>query len=109
MNPDKLLMNPQAVQFARSFFDSGKPVAALCHAPWTLVEAGVVRGCPLTPWPSLKPDIRNAGGNWVDREVIRDRELVTSRRPDDIPAFNREMIHMFAEARARQPQYRRAG
>lgn len=109
MNPDKLRMNPKAVEFAKSFFDAGKPAAAICHAPWTLVEAGVVRGCTLTSWPSLKTDIRNAGGNWVDREVVRDRELVTSRKPDDIPAFNREMIRTFAEARQRQTQARRAG
>jgi protease I len=96
-NPDQLRMNPKAVEFARSFFDAGKPVAAICHGPWLLVEAGVVRGRTLTSWPSLKTDIQNAGGKWVDQEVVTDRGLVTSRRPDDIPAFNRKMIEEFRE------------
>ncbi len=109
MNPDRLRMNAQAVEFTRSFIDSGKPVASICHGPWMLVEADAVRGCTVTSWPSLKTDIRNAGGNWVDREVVRDHELVTSRKPDDIPAFNREMIRMFAAAHRRQPQIRTAG
>jgi protease I len=108
MNPDRLRMNPRAVEFTRSFIDGGKPVASICHGPWVLIEADAVRGCTLTSWPSLKTDIRNAGGNWVDREVVRDHELVTSRKPDDIPAFNRETIRMFADAR-RQPQTRTAG
>jgi len=97
MNPDKLRMNPQAVQFVKAFFDARKPVAAICHGPWTLVEADVVRGRTVTSWPSLKTDIRNAGGQWVDQEVVTDNGLVTSRKPDDIPAFNRKMIEEFAE------------
>ena len=97
MNPDQLRMNKQAVQFVRSFFDSGKPVAAICHAPWMLVEADVVSGRSVTSWPSLQTDLRNAGAEWVDREVVTDQGLVTSRKPDDIPAFNRKMIEEFAE------------
>ncbi len=97
-NPDHLRMNPKAVEFVKSFIDSGKPVAAICHGPWMLVETGAVRGRTVTSWPSLKTDIRNAGGNWVDREVVHEGRFVTSRKPDDIPAFNREMIQMFAEA-----------
>ncbi len=99
MNPDHLRMNPAAVTFARSFFDDNKPVAAICHGPWLLVEANVVRGRQLTSWPSLQTDIRNAGGNWTDSEVVTDNGLVTSRKPDDIPAFNRKMIEEFAEGR----------
>ena len=97
MNPDKLRMNPEAVQFARSFFDAGKPIAAICHGPWLLVEADIVQGRELTSWPSLKTDIENAGGSWFDREVVVDDGLVTSRKPDDIPTFNRRMIEEFAE------------
>ena len=97
MNPDQLRVNKQAVQFVRSFFDSGKPVAAICHAPWMLVEADVVSGRSVTSWPSLQTDLRNAGADWVDREVVTDQGLVTSRKPDDIPAFNRKMIEEFAE------------
>ncbi len=97
MNPDQLRMNKQAVQFVRSFFDAGKPVAAICHAPWMLVEADVVSGRSVTSWPSLQTDLRNAGADWVDREVVTDQGLVTSRKPDDIPAFNRKMIEEFAE------------
>jgi protease I len=98
MNPDQLRMNPTAVKFVKSFVDAGKPVAAICHGPWTLVEADAVRGRTLTSWPSLQTDIRNAGGTWVDREVVSDRGVVTSRKPDDIPAFNREMISLFSTA-----------
>jgi protease I len=98
MNPDHLRMNPKAVEFVRHFFDSGKPVAAICHAPWTLIEANVVRGRKIASWPSLKTDLRNAGAEWVDEEVVRDGNLVTSRKPDDIPAFNREMIALFSES-----------
>lgn len=87
-NPDFLRANKDAVRFAREFFEQGKPVAAICHGPWTLVEAGVVRGRTLTSWPSLQTDIRNAGGTWVDQQVHVDKGLVTSRKPDDIPAFN---------------------
>jgi len=97
MNPDKLRVNKQAVEFVRSFFDDGKPVAAICHAPWMLVEADVVRGRNVTSWPSLQTDLRNAGADWVDREVVTDEGLVTSRKPDDIPAFNKKMIEEFAE------------
>ena len=100
MNPDHLRMDPKAVNFVRQFVSTGKPVAAICHAPWTLVEADAVRGKTVTSWPSLKTDLKNAGAKWVDREVVRDGKLVTSRKPDDIPAFNREMIQMFAETSA---------
>jgi protease I len=98
-NPDNLRVDENAVQLVRSFFEQGKPVAAICHAPWTLVEAGVVRGRKLTSWPSLQTDIRNAGGNWVDEEVVVDAGLVTSRKPDDIPAFNKKMIEEFYEGK----------
>jgi len=97
MSPDKLRMNAQAVQFVRSFFDAGKPVASICHGPWMLVEADVLLGRTVTSWPSLKTDIRNAGGKWTDEEVVVDNGLITSRKPDDIPAFNRKMIEEFAE------------
>ena len=97
MNPDHLRIEPNAVQFVRAFFRAGKPVAAICHAPWMLVEADVVRGRTVTSWPSLRTDLRNAGAEWVDREVVVDQGLVTSRKPDDIPAFNRKMIEEFAE------------
>lgn len=97
MNPDHLRMIPRAVEFVRRFAESNKPIAAICHGPWTLIEADAVRGHTITSWPSLKTDLRNAGANWVDREAVRDGHLVTSRKPDDIPAFNREMIQLFAE------------
>jgi protease I len=97
MNPDHLRMDEKAVAFVSQFTQTGKPVAAICHGPWTLVEADAVRGKTMTSWPSLRTDLRNAGANWVDKEVIRDKNFVTSRKPDDIPAFNREMIKMFAE------------
>ena len=96
-NPDKLRMNEDAVRFVRSFFEQGKPVAAICHGPWTLVEADVVRGRTLTSYPSVKTDIRNAGGEWVDQEVVVDRGLVTSRKPDDLPAFNEKLLEEIAE------------
>lgn len=99
MNPDKLRMVPSAVRFVRQFFEAGKPVAAICHGPWMLVEAGAARGRTLTSWPSLQTDIRNAGGNWVDQEVAVDNGVVTSRKPDDIPAFNRKIIEEFAKGR----------
>jgi protease I len=98
MNPDQLRINPKAVQFARSFFEAGKPIAAICHGPWLLVEAGIVKDRTLTSWPSLKTDIVNAGGKWVDQEVVSDSGLTTSRKPADIPAFNRAMIREFAGA-----------
>jgi protease I len=86
------------VQFVRSFFDEGKPVAAICHGPWTVIDAGAVPGRTVTSWPSLRSDLRNAGATWVDREVVVDGNLVTSRKPDDLPAFNREVIGIFAKA-----------
>jgi protease I len=96
-NPDNLRLHAEAVAFVRSFFDAGKPVAAICHAPWTLVEADVVRGRTITSWPSLQTDIRNAGGTWVDEQVVVDSGLVTSRKPDDLEAFNAKMVEEFAE------------
>ena len=96
-NPDLLRTTPEAVEFARAFFEAGKPVAAICHAPWTLIEAGVVDGRTLTSWPSLRTDIRNAGGTWVDEEVHVDEGLVTSRKPDDLEAFCAKAIEEIAE------------
>jgi protease I len=96
MNPDHLRMSPDAVRFVKSFVDAGKPIAAICHGPWTLIEAGAVKGRKMTSWPSLQTDLRNAGANWVDQQVVHDGNLVTSRKPDDIPAFNKEMIALFA-------------
>ena len=98
-NPDTLRQDENAVRFVRDFFEQGKPVGAICHAPWTLVEAGVVRGRRLASFPSLQTDIRNAGGNWVDEEVVVDSGLVTSRKPDDLPAFDKKLIEEFAEGR----------
>ncbi len=107
MNPDQLRMNPAAVQFVKQFFDDGKPIAAICHGPWTLVEADVVRGLRMTSYPSVKTDLVNAGAHWVDEEVVVDRGIVSSRRPDDLPAFNLKMIEEFEEGQhglgARQP------
>jgi protease I len=104
-NPDRLRMIPAAVKFVHSFFSESKPIAAICHGPWVLVEAGILERRTVTSWPSLRTDIRNAGGEWVDREVVRDEGIVTSRKPDDIPAFNREMIRLFSEtARKREPE-----
>lgn len=99
INPDKLGMDPNAVAFVKSFIDSGKPVAAICHGPWMVLEAGGARGRRMTSWPSLRTDLKNAGANWMDQEVVTDGMLVTSRKPDDIPAFNRETIKLFASAR----------
>ena len=96
-NPDQLRMKPEALDFVRSFFDPGNPVAVICHGPWTLIEADVVRGRTITSWPSLKTDLINAGAEWVDEEVTVDNGLVSSRKPDDIPAFNRKMIEEFGE------------
>jgi protease I len=98
-NPDTLRMNENAVEFTRRFFEQGKPVGVICHGPWMLVEAGVVRDRTVTSWPSLRTDIRNAGGNWVDREVVVEDGLVTSRKPDDLPAFNAKIVEEFAEGR----------
>jgi protease I len=97
MNPDQLRMNPDAVRFVKQFFEQGKPVAAICHGPWMLVKTGELRGRTVTSWPSLKTDVQNAGGTWVDEEVIVSNGVVTSRKPDDIPAFNREMIALFSK------------
>jgi len=97
MNPDHLRRNEKAVQFVNAFFEAGKPVAAICHAPWTLIDAGVVSGRSMTSYPSLKMDLINAGANWADQEVVVDNGLVTSRNPNDIPAFNDKMIEEFAE------------
>jgi protease I len=97
LNPDKLRISPDAVRFVKAFVDSGKPIAAICHGPWTLIEAEGVRGRKMTSYPSLRSDLKNAGANWVDQEVVVDRGLVTSRKPDDLPAFNRKMIEEFAE------------
>ncbi|SFB63691.1 protease I [Rhizobium sp. NFR07] len=99
INPDNLRTLPEAVAFVRAFFDAGKPVASICHGPWTIIEAGAARGRRLTSWPSLRTDLRNAGAEWVDQEVVVDQGLVTSRKPDDIPAFNREVINLFASTR----------
>jgi protease I len=98
-NPDQLRRLMRAVEFIDGFFVTGKPVAAICHAPWTLIEADVVKGKKITSWPSLKTDLKNAGADWVDRAVVVDHGLVTSRKPDDIPAFNKKMIEEFAEGR----------
>jgi protease I len=98
-NPDNLRTHPEAVAFVRAFFDAGKPVAAICHAPWTLVEADVLKGRTITSWPSLQTDVRNAGATWVDEEVVVDEGLVTSRKPDDIPAFNAKMVEEIAEGK----------
>src|SRR5256885_4431446 len=99
MNPDRLRANTQAVDFVRGFVQSGKPIAAICHGPWTLIEANGVKGKKLTSWPSLKTDLTNAGAQWVDQSVVTDRGLVTSRKPADFPDFNRKMIEEFAEGR----------
>jgi protease I len=96
MNPDTLRMLPKAVAFAKSFFDSSKPVAVICHGPWTVIEAGAAKGRRIASWPSLKTDLRNAGAEWVDQEVVTDGNIVSSRKPDDIPAFNRGMIELFS-------------
>jgi protease I len=110
MNPDRLRTNPQAVQLVKLFFDSGKPIAVICHGPWTLIEADVVRGVKMTSYPSVKTDLQNAGAHWVDEEVVVDQGIVSSRRPADLPAFNRRMIEAFDEGllgpHARQPRTR---
>ncbi|HTD68595.1 MAG TPA: type 1 glutamine amidotransferase domain-containing protein [Candidatus Limnocylindria bacterium] len=97
MNPDKLRANAKALQFVRHFWDAGKPIAAICHGPWTLIDAGIARGRRLTSYHSIKTDLKNAGAQWVDEEVLVDNGLVTSRQPDDIPAFNRKMIEEIIE------------
>jgi protease I len=99
MNPDNLRMQPKAVEFVKAFFNDGKPVAAICHAPWTIIEAGAARGRRIASWPSLKTDLKNAGAEWVDQAVVIDGNLVSSRKPDDLPAFNRETIELFSRTR----------
>jgi protease I len=99
MNPDTLRSNDQALEFVRHFFRQGKPVAAICHAPWVLIDAEVVSGRTITSWPAIRTDVRNAGATWVDEDVVVDNGLVTSRKPDDIPAFNEKMIEEFGEGR----------
>ena len=101
MNPDHLRMNPEAVAFVKAFFDAGKPGAAICHGPWTIIETGAAKGKKLTSWPSLQTDLRNAGAEWIDQEVLVDGNIVTSRKPDDLPAFNREMIKLFGQSRGK--------
>jgi len=107
INPDTLRMQPKAVAFVKAFFDADKPVATICHGPWTIIEAGAVRGRRMASWPSLQTDLCNAGAEWVDQEAVVDGNLVSSRKPDDIPAFNREMISLFSRA-GRQEEQRRA-
>jgi protease I len=99
MNPDTLRMQPKAVAFVKAFFDAGKPVSVICHGPWTVIEAGAARGRRITSWPSLETDLRNAGAEWLDQEAVVDGNLVSSRKPDDIPAFNQAMIDLFSDAR----------
>lgn len=102
-NPDQLRTNEKAIEFIKAFFKASKPVAAICHGPWTLIEAGVVEGRKITSWPSLKTDLTNAGANWVDEEVVRDGNLITSRNPDDIPAFINATITLFSGQNKFQP------
>ena len=111
MNPDTLRSSDEALEFVRHFFRQGKPVAAICHAPWVLIDAEVVSGRTITSWPAIRTDVRNAGATWVDQDVVVDNGLVTSRKPDDIPAFNEKMIEEFAEGRhavAGRPDAKRA-
>ncbi|HEY2140923.1 MAG TPA: type 1 glutamine amidotransferase domain-containing protein [Solirubrobacteraceae bacterium] len=103
-NPDQLRTDERAIQFVRKIFAAGKPVGVICHGPWTLVEADLVRGRKLTSWPSLQTDIRNAGGEWVDEEVVVDQGLVSSRKPDDLPAFCAKIVEEFAEGLHQTPQ-----
>jgi len=108
-NPDTMRADENAVQFVRDFFEQGKPVGVICHGPWMLVEAGVVRGRKVTSWPSLQTDIRNAGGEWVDEEVVVDNGLVTSRKPDDLPAFTKKIVEEFCEGRHEEQAARSQG
>lgn len=100
INPDNLRLEPKAIAFVKAFFDAGKPVASICHGPWTVIDAGAAKGRRMTSWPSLATDLRNAGAEWVDQESVEDGNLVTSRKPDDIPAFNRAMIGLFGRQAA---------
>lgn len=102
MNPDKLRIDKKAVEFVRAFFEEQKPIAAICHGPWTLIEAGAVDGRRMTSWPSLQTDLRNAGADWVDEQVVVDNGLVTSRKPADLTAFNKKMLEEFAEGKHAQ-------
>lgn len=102
MNPDSLRLEKDAIAFIERFAQTGKPIAAICHGPWTLIDAGVVKGRTVTSWPSLQIDLKNAGANWVDREVVTDGNLITSRKPDDLPAFNRTLIEMLASGPAKR-------
>jgi len=104
INPDSLRIQPPAVAFVNAFFEAGKPVASICHGPWTIVEAGRARDRRMTSWPSLKTDLTNAGAQWVDQEIVVDGNLVTSRKPDDIPAFNREMLTLFGKGMGAAPR-----
>jgi len=97
MNPDKLRLHPEAIEFIKQFVNSGKPIGAICHGPWTLIDAGAAKGRRMTSYPSIKTDLINAGANWVDEEVVTDNGIVTSRKPADIPAFNRKLIEEIAE------------
>jgi deglycase len=103
INPDSLRIQPKAISFVKAFFDAGKPVASICHGPWTIINANAARGRRMTSWPSLEVDLRNAGAQWVDEEAVTDQALVTSRKPDDIPVFNQAMIDLFSRTRARRP------
>lgn len=105
MNPDHLRQNVGAVSFVKSFFTANKPVSAICHAPWMLIEADVVEDRTLTSWPSLRTDLLNAGARWVDKEVVVDGNLTTSRKPDDLPAFNKQIIEAFSSSREEVPQH----
>src|SRR5205823_12508625 len=110
MNPDTLRSTPEALEFTKHFSREGKPIAAICHAPWVLIDAGLVRGRKLTSWEHIQTDVKNAGGNWVNQEVVVDNGLVTSRKPDDIRAFDKKMIEEFCEGKhARQTQFAGAG
>jgi protease I len=108
INADALRMEPRAVAFVKAFFDADKPVGVICHAPWAMIEAGAARGHRLTSWPSLKTDLENAGAHWVDEQVVVDGKLVTSRKPDDLPAFNREITRLFGQALQRDSRGREA-
>src|SRR3954447_4755162 len=107
INPDTLRMDEDAVDFVRRFFDLQKPVSSICHGPWMLIEAGVAKGTTLTSWPSLKTDLRNAGADWVNEKVVQDGNLVTSRGPQDLPAFNKKIVELFSQAGATQRILRR--